>query len=64
MSKAHRGSGMTEYKNKGRGACPVCHRTGLKVIYEQEVEGKKVTVCKQCKAALARSKKKDAVPSA
>ena len=63
MSKAHRGSGMNEYKNKGRGACPACHRTGLKVIYEQEIEGKKLTVCKQCKAAIAHGKKKDAVAS-
>jgi len=41
MSKAHRGKGLRELPKSGRGTCPVCGRTGVKVIYEQEIEGKK-----------------------
>ena len=61
MSKAHRGSGMVEFKNRGRGTCPVCSRSGIKVVYEQEVEGKKITICKQCRAAVKHGKKKEAL---
>jgi len=61
MSKAHRGVGMSEFEFKGRGTCPLCNRTGIKVIYEQEFDGKKVKTCKQCKAALSHGKLKEAV---
>jgi formate dehydrogenase maturation protein FdhE len=56
MSKAHRGKGLRELVSKGRGTCPVCGRTGVKVIYEQEIEGKKLKICKICKAHLAHAK--------
>ncbi len=59
MSKAHRGFGVRELINRGRGTCPVCNRTGIKVIYEHEVNGKKEMICKQCRAALSRSKKQE-----
>ena len=61
MSKAHRGSGIRELKNSGRGACPVCKRTGIKVLYELEVNEKKLKVCKQCKAAIAKGKKQEEI---
>ena len=32
MSKAHRGSGIRELVNNGRGTCPICKRSGIKVI--------------------------------
>ena len=57
MSKAHRGKGLREVAARGRGACPVCKRDGVKVLYEQEIEGKKTKICKTCKATLANSKK-------
>lgn len=60
MSKAHRGAGLREEKARsGRGACPVCKRTGIKVIYEQTVGDKKINVCKQCRAAISHGKKQD-----
>ncbi len=57
MSKAHRGKGLKEVVAHGRGVCPVCKREGVKVVYEQEVEGQKVKICKTCKATLANKKK-------
>jgi hypothetical protein len=61
MSKAHRGKGLHETPAHGRGTCPVCKRDGIKVLYEQEVEGQKVKICKICKATLANKKKAAAV---
>lgn len=56
MSKAHRGKGLREVPSSGRGLCPVCNRGGVKVLYEQEIEGKKTKICKLCKATLANKK--------
>lgn len=56
MSKAHRGKGLIEVAAHGRGSCPVCKREGVKVLYEQEVEGQKVKICKTCKATIANKK--------
>jgi len=56
MSKAHRGKGLVETAAHGRGICPVCNRTGVKVVYEQEIEGKKQKICKNCKATIANKK--------
>ncbi len=52
---------MKEYANKGRGACPLCKRTGIKAVYTQDFDGKKVNVCKQCKAAVKNGKMKEAI---
>ncbi len=54
MSKAHRGTGIREQANSGRGECPVCKRDGIKVLYEASVDGETKKVCKQCKAKLAK----------
>jgi len=56
MSKAHRGKGLRETLARGRGSCPVCKREGVKVVYEQEVEGVKAKICKTCKATIANKK--------
>ncbi|HSV57151.1 MAG TPA: hypothetical protein VLH39_08620 [Magnetospirillaceae bacterium] len=56
MSKAHRGKGLYDQVARGRGACPVCKREGVKVLYEQEIDGKKAKICKVCKAAKANKK--------
>ncbi|WP_028975420.1 hypothetical protein [Spirochaeta cellobiosiphila] len=61
MSKAHRGKGLVEHVKGGRATCPLCKRTGIKVIYEQDINEKKFTVCKQCKTALAKGKLQEAV---
>jgi ribosomal protein L37AE/L43A len=63
MSKAHRGSGLKEQVKKGRGECPVCKNTGIKTVYEHEFEGKKIKICKTCKAAIAHGKKQEALAS-
>ena len=62
MSKAHRGKGLREVAAHGRGACPVCKRDSVKVLYEQEIDGQKVKICKTCKATLAN--KKSTAPAA
>lgn len=63
MSKAHRGSGVVELPNRGRNTCPVCKRTGVKTVYEQEANGKKLKICKQCRAALSHGKKNEVLAS-
>jgi len=57
MSKAHRGKGIRELVSRGRGECPVCKRQNVKILYEQEADGKKVKICKTCKAAVKHGKK-------
>lgn len=54
MSKAHRGSGIREQVKSGRGTCPVCKKTGIKVLYEREIDGTKTQICKRCNATLHR----------
>lgn len=56
MAKAHRGAGIRDQKFHGRGSCPVCKRTAIKVLYEHEVDGTKAMVCKQCNTALKHAK--------
>jgi hypothetical protein len=57
MSKAHRGKGIIELKAHGRATCPVCKRTGVKTVYEQEIDGQKTKICKMCKATISNKKK-------
>ncbi|MGI6466275.1 MAG: hypothetical protein ACOXZZ_01565 [Sphaerochaetaceae bacterium] len=56
MAKAHRGAGIRDQKSGGRGTCPVCKRTAIKVLYEQEIDEAKVMVCKQCNASIRNAK--------
>ena len=42
--------------NNGRGTCPVCQRTGVKVLFEREVDEKTYNVCKRCNTALGRGR--------
>ena len=53
MSKNHRGKGLKNVPNHGRGTCPVCKRTGIKVIFESKIEENTVKVCKTCNKTLA-----------
>lgn len=65
MSKAHRGRPLKdETPNSGRGKCPVTGRTGVKLLYEMEIDGKKVMVSKIAKATLANQKKRQEKSSA
>ena len=60
MAKAHGGTGIRKAPNHGRGTCPVCGKTQIKILYDQDVDGKKVKVCKVCKAALKNKAQKEA----
>ncbi len=67
MSKAHRGTGLRKTANHGRGECPICKTKNIKVVYEYDLDGKKVMICKFCKAHLknkARLEKPAAAPAA
>lgn len=57
MSKAHRGAGIRDQKRRGRGKCPVTGKTGVKLLYEQEIDGEKVMVSKTAKAMLTNRKR-------
>ncbi|MBR7064083.1 MAG: hypothetical protein IKI31_02895 [Treponema sp.] len=60
MAKNHRGTGMRSLPSRGRGECPRCHKTGIKLSYEVEIEGNKVKVCKICNGALKNIARKEA----
>ena len=57
MSKPNRGKSIWELPSHGRGECPVCKRKGVKTLYEQDADGKKVKICKTCRAAIKSGKK-------
>jgi len=60
MSKAHRGRPLKEEQpNAGRGKCPITGQTGVKLVYEHEIDGKKVMISKMGKATLANQKRRE-----
>ena len=60
MSKSHRGTGIRNDVNHGRGVCAICGAKQIKVLYDQEIDGKKVKICKLCKAHFKNQARKDA----
>ena len=46
MAKNHRGTGIRTLPAHGRGTCPLCKSTGIKVVYEKEVDGQTLNICK------------------
>lgn len=56
MSKTHRGKGIRDQYAHGRGLCPRCKVDGVKLMYEQEIDGNKVMICKICKATIKNGK--------
>ena len=60
MSKAHRGTGIRSEVNHGRGVCPRCKKENVKVLYEKEIDGNNVKICKICNAALKNIARKEA----
>ncbi|HVP19826.1 MAG TPA: hypothetical protein VMU36_12615 [Spirochaetia bacterium] len=56
MAKSHRGKGLKSQVRHGRGLCPLCKRTAVKVVYEAQFKDKTIKVCKTCKAALGHGK--------
>ena len=57
MSKPHRGKSIRELPSRGKGECPVCKRTNVKILYEETAGEKKIKVCKTCRAAIKHGKK-------
>ena len=43
MSKAHRGTGIRDQ-----------FRTAIKCLYETEIDGNKVKICKECNSKLSK----------
>ncbi len=67
MSKNHRGSGIRSLPAHGRGKCAICGKTDIKVLWEKEINGETVNICKFCNAALknkARAEAPAAAPAA
>lgn len=60
MSKNHRGTGIRTLPAHGRGTCAICGKDSIKVLYEQDVNGSKVKICKFCNAALKNKARKEA----
>ena len=60
MSKAHPGTGIRNEANHGRGKCPRCGKENIKVLYEKEIDGAQVKVCKYCNAALKNAARVEA----
>jgi len=63
MSKNHRGSGIRSLPAHGRGTCALCKKTDIKVLWEKEINGQTVNVCKFCNAAL-KNKARNEAPAA
>lgn len=57
MSKSHRGKGIRDQVKHGRGVCPQCNHENVKVLYEHEIDGQKVKICKICNATIKNKKR-------
>jgi len=65
MSKNHRGSGIRSLPAHGRGTCAICGKTDIKVLWEKEINGQTVNICKFCNAALKNKARNEvAAPAA
>ncbi|MCB5262528.1 MAG: hypothetical protein LHW64_04835 [Candidatus Cloacimonetes bacterium] len=53
MAKNNRGTEVKKLPNQGRGECPSCHRTGVKLLYDIKIGEKTIKVCKVCKGIPA-----------
>lgn len=50
MAKNTRGKGIVNLPAHGRGVCPICGRTAVKVLWEwKNKEDKTINVCKLCR---------------
>jgi hypothetical protein len=52
MAKNNRGKGLWGTPGRARGQCPVCHRTGVKLLYARGGD-QSVKVCKRCRHTKA-----------
>ncbi len=49
MAKTRRGKVLNEKPRRGRGTCPVCARTGVKLLWERKQGEDTLQVCKRCR---------------
>jgi len=51
-TKPHRGKTLWTVPARGRGTCPICGSTRIKLLYDKAGEdGKSSKVCKKCRGA-------------
>jgi hypothetical protein len=63
MAKTTRGKGLWKTPSRGRGICPICLSTRVKLLYSAtNSEGKLLKVCKKCNSVDAATADK-AVPT-
>ena len=60
MSKNHRGTGIRSLASHGRGTCAICGKTDIKVLWEKEINGETIMICKFCNANLKNKAKVEA----
>ncbi len=49
MSKNKRGKALWRMPSRGRGTCPICSSTRIKLLYTGKgLSGEKLNVCKKC----------------
>ena len=56
MSKPFRGQAIRTLAAHGRGTCARCKKEGVKILYDQEINGAKAKICKICKASIKNGK--------
>ena len=59
MSKNNRGTGLRELPRRGRGECPLCGRTAIKLVYEVKKGEETLKVCKNCRHKKFEEPKKE-----
>ncbi|MCL2063643.1 MAG: hypothetical protein FWG98_04660 [Candidatus Cloacimonetes bacterium] len=48
MAKPNRGKTLKTLPSRGRSTCPLCKRTGIKVIRETKIDEQTIKTCKEC----------------
>ncbi|AIQ74098.1 MULTISPECIES: hypothetical protein [Paenibacillus] len=52
MAKSKRGHALWNLPSRGRGTCPICQNTRIKLLYpKKKTDGAVVKVCKRCDKA-------------
>ncbi|WP_449603314.1 hypothetical protein [Paenibacillus sp. Marseille-Q9583] len=52
MAKSKRGHALWSLPSRGRGTCPVCQSTRIKLLYpKRKTDGSVLKVCKRCDKA-------------
>lgn len=52
MAKSKRGHALYTLPSRGRGTCPICQSTRIKLLYpKKQTAGSVVKVCKKCDKA-------------